>query len=63
MNIIPTPLHILILKFSKGDSKGCSFLCTVLLGNERVFGDKGGSENRSLECPVLLRPRQNHKIA
>jgi hypothetical protein len=39
------------------------FLCTVLLGNEWFFGDKAGSENRSLECPVLLKPRQNHTFA
>jgi hypothetical protein len=51
------------LIFSKNDSKNHSFLCTVLLGNEWFFGDKAGSENCSLECPVLHKPRQNHAIA
>jgi hypothetical protein len=51
------------LNFSKNDSKNRSFLCTVRLGNEWFFRDKAGSENRSLECPVLLKPRQNHTIA
>jgi hypothetical protein len=42
------------LNFSKNDSQNCSFLYPVLLGNEWFFGDKAGSENRSLECPVSL---------